>query len=82
MRMKDQLSHADRHGIPVAVILGEDELARGEISVKDLLSGKAGKEHIDDRDEYRRAGKDTQVTVKRSELVATVQRYLADSESA
>lgn len=82
MRMKDQLSHADRHEIPVAVILGEDEYARGEVSVKDLLGGKAGKEHIEKRDEYRKAGKDAQVTVKRNEMVANVKRILAGHESA
>lgn len=34
-----QLKYADRRGIPFAVILGPDELARNEISVKDLKSG-------------------------------------------
>ena len=81
MRMKDQLSHADRHEIPVAVIIGEDELARGEVSVKDLLGGKAGKEHIEERDEYRKAGKVAQVTVKRGDMLANVKRMLADHES-
>ena len=81
MRMKDQLSHADRHEIPVAVILGEDELARGEISVKDLHRGKADKEHIDDRDEYRKAGTNTQVTVKRSHMLSHVKRILTGREN-
>jgi histidyl-tRNA synthetase len=31
-----QLKHADRLGARVAVLLGEDELARGEVTVKDL----------------------------------------------
>ena len=79
--MKDQLQHGDRHEIPVAVILGEDELARGEISVKDLHRGKADKEHIDDRDEYRKAGTDTQVTVKRSHMLSHVKRILTGREN-
>ena len=76
MRMKDQLSHADRLEIPVAVIIGEDELAKGEIAVKDLISGKELKEDIDNRDEYRKAGKNTQVTIKREAMVATVREIL------
>lgn len=76
MKMKDQLSHADRHDIPVAVIVGEDELARGEVSIKNLRTGKVAKEDIDDRDAYRRAGKDTQVTVPRRDMVATVITFL------
>ncbi len=75
--MKDQLSHADGYEIPVAVILGEDELARGEVSVKDLLAGKASKEGIADRDTYRKAGTKTQVTVRRQDMVGEVQRILA-----
>jgi histidyl-tRNA synthetase len=78
MRMKDQLSHADRLQIPVAVILGEDELGRGEVSVKGLIEGKAKKEDIEDRDAYRKAGTNTQVTVPRAEMVETVRRVLAD----
>lgn len=76
MRMGDQLSHADRLEIPVAVIVGEDELAKGEVAVKDLITGKQLKEDIDSREEYRKAGKNTQVTVKREELVKTVLEFL------
>jgi len=76
MRMKDQLSHADRYEIPVAVILGEDEVAQGVVSIKDLHAGKADKEHIDDRDAYRAAGKNTQVTVPRAEMIEAVRGML------
>lgn len=77
MRMKDQLSHADRYAIPVAVIIGEDELQRGEVSIKDLETGKRLKEEIEDRDAYRKAGKNTQATVPRSEMVERVLEILA-----
>jgi len=80
MRMKDQLSHADHNQIPIAVIVGEDELARGEVSIKNLQSGKELKEDIQDRDEYRKAGKNTQVTVSRADMVSHVQSILADME--
>ncbi len=75
-RMGDQLSHADHYGIPVAVILGEDEVAKGEVAIKDLFAGKAGREDISDRDEYRKAGKTGQVTVPRSLMVERVLEFL------
>ena len=77
MGMKFQLAHADRCGIPVAVILGEDELANGVVSVKDLEAGKREREHIEDREAYREAGKTGQVTVPRAEMVETVGKFLA-----
>jgi histidyl-tRNA synthetase len=76
MQMGNQLSHADHYGIPVAVIIGEDELAQGVVSVKDLNAGKAGREGIEDRESYREAGKTGQVTVARTALIETVRGLL------
>lgn len=39
-KLAKQLQYADRAGIPFAVLVGEDELARGEVSVRDLLRGE------------------------------------------
>lgn len=80
MNMKAQLSHADRWGIPAAVILGEDEVAQGLVSVKDLLMGKRRRENIEDREAYRKAGKTGQVTVPRAEMIAAVRRVLESVE--
>jgi histidyl-tRNA synthetase len=52
--MKDQLSHANAREIPVAVLLGPDELSEGKISVKNLIVGKEQREGIGDRDRDRR----------------------------
>lgn len=76
MQMGRQLSHADHYGIPVAVIIGEDELDQGVVSIKDLDAGKSGRENIGDRDAYREAGKTGQITVPRSEMIRTVQGLL------
>ena len=38
--MKKRMAKADASGAVFAVILGEDELARGEAAVKDLVSGE------------------------------------------
>ena len=35
-----QFKYADQRGIPLALVLGPDELARGEVVVKDLRSGE------------------------------------------
>lgn len=74
--MAEQLSDADRYEIPVAVILGEDELQRGEVSVKDLIAGKRVRNDIDDHDAYRQAGRITQVTVRRTEVAAAISGIL------
>lgn len=79
--MAEQLSDADRYEIPVAVILGEDELQRGEVSVKDLIAGKRLRDDIQDHDAYRQAGRVTQVTVKRSEVGAVVRKILEGVEN-
>jgi histidyl-tRNA synthetase len=78
MNMKSQLSHADHYEIPVAVIIGEDEIAKGVVSVKDLRAGKQAREAIQDHDAYRKAGTSTQVTVPRAELVQAVKEFLAN----
>ena len=76
MQMGNQLAHADHYGIPVAVIVGEDELAQGVVSVKDLRAGKEQRANIEDREAYREAGKTGQVTVPRSSMTATVKELL------
>ena len=77
MKMSNQLSHADAHRIPVAVILGEDELAQNQVSIKDLVTGKDEREDIQERDAYLKAGKTGQVTVSREAMVTTVRGILA-----
>ena len=74
--MADQLSDADRYDIPVAVILGEDELQQGVVAVKNLVAGKKVREDIEDHDAYRKAGRSTQVTVSRSEVVGEIKKLL------
>jgi histidyl-tRNA synthetase len=40
VRLPRQLKYADRQGIPVVVILGPEEIRRGEVALKDLQSGE------------------------------------------
>lgn len=39
-KFKAKMAYADRLGIPFAVILGEDEIAQGKCSLKDMRSGE------------------------------------------
>ena len=39
-KFKQKMSYADKLGVPYAVLLGEDEIAQGKCSVKDMRSGE------------------------------------------
>ena len=39
-KFKQKMSYADRIGVPYAVLLGEDEIAQGKCSVKNMRSGE------------------------------------------
>jgi len=69
--MRAQMKYADRRLSPAAVILGEDEIAAGQVTVKDLDLGRELAAAIKGHETYREA-RPGQVTAPRSELVATV----------
>lgn len=71
----NQLKYADRRGCPIAIIQGSDEREAGEIQIKDLIEGKRLSEEIADNITWRES-RPAQVTVKVSELVATVKELL------
>jgi histidyl-tRNA synthetase len=71
----NQLKYADRRNSPVAVIQGGDELANGEVQIKDLIDGKKAAEAIASNIEWR-ASRPAQFSVSREKLVETVQEVL------
>jgi histidyl-tRNA synthetase len=71
----NQLKYADRRNSPVAIIQGGDELASGEIQIKDLIDGKKAAEAIASNAEWR-ASRPAQFSVPREKLVETVQEVL------
>ena len=75
--MKAQMKYADRRGAPAAVILGGDEIAAGQVTIKDLDAGRALAAGIADNEAWK-AERPGQVVVARADLVATVRR-IADS---
>ncbi|MGA7328597.1 MAG: histidine--tRNA ligase [Rhodomicrobium sp.] len=77
--MKAQMKYADKRGAPCVIIQGEDERARGEVTIKDLFEGARLSGEISDRSEWREA-RPAQFSVPESEMVAAV-RQLLDERS-
>ncbi|MEM9705532.1 MAG: histidine--tRNA ligase [Pseudomonadota bacterium] len=78
--MRAQMKYADKRESPVAVIEGEDEHARGEVTIKDLALGAALASEIEDNKAWRE-GQPAQFSVPRSDLVAGVQKALQSLSS-
>lgn len=73
--MKAQMKYADRRGAPAAVMLGGDEIAAGQVTIKDLDAGRAMAAGIADNEAWK-AERPGQVVVARTDLVATVRRIV------
>src|ERR1700679_2192190 len=69
--MRGQMKYADRRLSPAAVIMGEDEVAAGRVTVKDLDLGRELASGVADNQAWRE-GRPGQVTAPRADLVATV----------
>jgi len=74
--MKAQMKYADRRGSPCVVIQGGDEREKGEVQIKDLVAGAKAAEAITDNAEWRES-RPAQFSVPEGELVAAVQKLLA-----
>ena len=72
--LKAQMKYADRRGASLVVIQGEDELARGQVQIKDLEEGARLAEGIDGREAWREANS-AQVSIPESELVEWVRDW-------
>ena len=70
------MKYADRRGAPAVVILGGDEIAAGQVTVKDLDAGRARAAEIADNEAWK-AERPGQVVAARADLVAIV-RQIAD----
>jgi histidyl-tRNA synthetase len=73
--MKAQMKYADRRLAPAAVIVGEDELAAGTVTIKDLDLGRALSAGVTDNAAWREQ-RPGQATVPRGELVTTIRKIL------
>lgn len=72
----DQLKYADKRGAAIAVMEGSDERAKGEVTLKDLALGAELAKSIESRADWVH-NRPAQTAVKRSDLVAEIQKMLA-----
>jgi histidyl-tRNA synthetase len=77
-----QLQYANRQRIPVAVIIGTDEFARGEVTIKNLRLGgqlQDKKKSADgkEREEWLKLSRTVQVTVPPQDVVGRIRSMLA-----
>ncbi|MBT3071880.1 histidine--tRNA ligase [Rhodomicrobium sp. Az07] len=79
--MKAQMKYADKRGSPCVIILGEDERAKGEVTIKDLLEGARLSGEISDHSEWKEA-RPAQFSVSEGDLVAAVQKLLEQQAKA
>ncbi|MHC4696953.1 MAG: histidine--tRNA ligase [Planctomycetota bacterium] len=79
--LRKQIKYADQRGIPVAILYGEDEKAKGVVALKDLAQGRARSAAIKERQEWiqERPG---QIEVPRAGLVSAVRDMLSNSEGS
>jgi histidyl-tRNA synthetase len=75
-KIPDQLKYADKRGAALVVMEGEDERAKGEVTIKDLKKGAEISKSVESRAEWVGA-RAAQETAKRSDLVAKVRELLA-----
>ena len=73
--MRAQMKYADRRLSPAAIIVGDDELAAGTVTIKDLDLGRALASGVSDNTAWR-AERPGQATVPRGEMVARVRAIL------
>ena len=73
--MRPQMKYADRRLSPAAVIMGQDELTAGTVTIKDLDLGRALAAGVTDNEAWR-AERPGQVSVPRADLVAAVRAIL------
>ena len=73
--MKAQMKYADRRLAPAAVIIGEDELAAGTVTIKDLDLGRALSAGVTDNAAWREQ-RPGQVTAPRADLVPIIRKIL------
>lgn len=74
--MRAQMKYADKRMAPVAIIQGEDERTKGEVTIKDLILGSQLSKEIEDNAQWREA-QPAQFSVPREKLVQAVSETLA-----
>ncbi|MDI6751619.1 MAG: histidine--tRNA ligase [bacterium] len=77
-RIGKQLEYADRHSIPIAVIIGSDEFSNNQITIKDLRLIKKEKIETVEHGDYLKA-RIGQKTVQSENLIEEIKQFLQES---
>lgn len=70
-----QMKYADKRGAQIAILMGEDEKSKGEITLKDLVLGAEMSKAIESNEEWK-AARPAQVTAPREQLVSAIKEML------
>lgn len=73
--MRPQMKYADRRGAPAVVMVGEDELAKGVVTIKDLKVGAAKSKAIESNEEWREQ-RPGQFEASRDDMVARLREIV------
>jgi histidyl-tRNA synthetase len=73
--MKAQMKYADKRNSPCAIIQGSDELAKSEVTLKDLIEGAKAAADIKDNKEWKEA-RPAQIAIPEADLVAEVRKII------
>ncbi|HEY7799249.1 MAG TPA: histidine--tRNA ligase [Hyphomonadaceae bacterium] len=76
--MRAQMKYADRRGSPAVVIVGENERAKGIVTIKDLAAGAEAAKGMTDNEAWR-AERPGQFEAPRAELVERIRRIVGQS---
>jgi histidyl-tRNA synthetase len=79
-----QLQYANRQQIPVAVIVGSEEFAKGEVTIKNLRLGTRlqdkKKSEGKEREEWLKASRSVQVTVPKEACIEEVKTMIMETK--
>ena len=73
--MKAQMKYADRRRSPAAIMIGEDELKAGTVTIKDLDQGRAMANQVEDNRAWRE-DRPGQITLPRDAALAHLRKIL------
>ena len=71
-----QMKYADRREAQIAVLMGEDELAKNEVTLKDLYLGAEAAKAIESNEEWK-SSRPAQKTIAREQFVKAVKNMLS-----
>ena len=72
-----QMKYVDRRGAQLAVLMGEDELSAGQVTVKDMHLGAEMAKAIESNEEWK-SSRPAQETISRDNLVSYLQSAQKD----